>query len=60
MSASIPCASRARRVSSGYSVLTRRRPGRSATEAASSASVCAGESAPTASTTRAGFAVALE
>ena len=27
MSASIPCASRARRVSSGYSVLTRRRPG---------------------------------
>ena len=60
MSASIPCASSAFRVSSGYSVLTRRRPGRPATVAASSASECAGESAPTASTTRAGLAVSFE
>ena len=42
-------------MSSGYSVLTRRRPGRSATDFASSASVLAGESAPTASTMRAGL-----
>ena len=60
MSASMPWAASALRVSSGYSVLTRRRPGRSATAAASSASECAGESAPTASTTRAGLAVAFE
>ena len=42
MSASMPCAASALRVSSGYSVLTRRRPGRSATAAASSASECTG------------------
>ncbi len=60
MSASMPWAASALRVSSGYSVLTRRRPGRPAPSAASSVRLCAGESAPTASTMRAGLAVAFE
>ena len=55
MSASMPCAASALRVSSGYSVLTRRRRGRPATPAAARPASCAGESAPTASTTRAGL-----
>ena len=54
ISASTPCSSSARRVSSGYSVLTRTRcPARSA-------SVLNGESSATARTTRIGLAVAFE
>ena len=60
MSAWIPWTSRARRVSSGYSVLTRRRAVRAAAISARSSMDEAGESAPTASTMRAGFDVAFE
>jgi len=60
MSASMPCSASTRRVSSGYSVLTRSRPGRPARLVASSPSDPTGLSAPTASTMRAGLDVDFE